>query len=108
MSKVYQPKSNQLPHNLYMFIIYTIKDYSRMKRTYRALDPGADPDYKHELERQIAAIERALLEVPEDIRTDVLLNITDEQPRRKDIPIRLFKYYKQKLITDIAANLRLR
>ena len=127
MAKEYQQKSNTLPHTLYMKVIYTVRDYSRMKAEYESIaeaspdppdgmpkgsgisDPTADKALKlEELGRQIRAVEEGLAIVPEEYRKQIYNNIVYRIPYDiRYTSYRTYGYHKQKMIATIARSLRI-
>ena len=84
----YQPKKNNpyiLPSNLYMRMLYLVRDYNRLKEEYTNIihetphndgmpkgnmtgDPTLEKVLKTEsISREVGAVEQALYQVPQDI-----------------------------------------
>lgn len=85
-----------LPHNLYMQVLYIIRDYDRLKEEYTAiLESGSAPGYVIAprgggapssptevkamllagISTEMHAVEQALLDIAEEYRKPLLLNI---------------------------------
>ena len=92
----YQPKKNNpyiLPSNLYMRMLYLVRDYNRLKEEYANIlhemphndgmpkgnmtgDPTLEKVLKTEsISREVGAVEQALYQVPQEYRKGVFDNI---------------------------------
>lgn len=97
--KEYQSKKNnpyKLPHHLYMRIIYTIRDYERLKDT-------SAPSAK----KEASAIENALFKIPDFYREGVIENIINGSRYPMGADERTFRRYKQRYIYLVADMLSL-
>lgn len=127
MAKEYQPKTKySLPHNLYMQMIYLVRDYDRMKTEYAMLveespppsdglpngsgtgDPTAAKAIKLEdLGRRIRAVEAGLDTVPDEYRRSVYLNIVYRTPYdTRYASWNTYRYHKAKMIWTVYQKLR--
>lgn len=98
----YQRKKNnpyQLPHTLYMRMLYLVRDYPRLMEERRDILYGSSPSLDGmprgtdistptesraialaAVEQECSAVEQALREIPEEYRAAVLDNITKNAP----------------------------
>lgn len=123
MPKEYQLKKHtnyRLPHNLYMRVIYIIRDYDRLKREYESditekprADDGVVPfvttrhiskptenkalslEQKH---TEIHAIKNALDLIPREYRNAVMANIIHRRRYPPHAHTRTYSTYRQRLI----------
>lgn len=96
----YQRKKNnpwRLPQNLYMRVLYTIRDYNRIK---------AEQNTEAHLS-EISAIETALLDIPEFFRESILNNILYDSYFPLGADERTYRRYKQRYIYSVAKYLNL-
>lgn len=73
----YRPKKNTiytLPENVYMMMIFTVRDYQRMKEELQSNRP-----IPRSYTLEINAIEKALEDLPEEYRKDIWDNIVDNR-----------------------------
>lgn len=98
----YQGKRNNpyiLPHNLYMRMVYMIRDYERMKNIAGKLK-------NCQIETEIEAVETALEKIPEFYRLPIYQNVVDGERYPVGADERTFRRYKQKFIYYVAKELR--
>lgn len=127
MSKVYQPKTEKwIPHNLYMQIIYIIRDYDRLKasiddkilesppppdgmpRGSGTGDPTANRARKLELlMEQIRGIENAIRCIPEEYRQPILDNIKNYTRFPDYADRKTWSRWKGALIRKVGENLNM-
>ena len=125
----YQKKRNNpyiLPHNLYMSVLYIIRDYERLKSereyilTASPLPPDGQPrgmsisnpteDKAMKLiavSSQIDVVDKALRTVPKEYRKGVMDNILYESWYPIDAGVRTYQYWKQRFIYYVAKNMKL-
>jgi len=91
MARIYKPKESEkwIPHNLYMSIIYQIRDYDRQKAELDAFRESADRGHNPterkgikivQMGRTVSAIEHALEDIPEEYRVGVWEHIVKGTP----------------------------
>lgn len=127
MPKEYQPKQHSLPHNVYMQVIYLVRDYERMKAEYASIteaspppldgvprgsgisDPTSDKAIRlEELGRRIRAVEAGLGTVPEEYRKGVYNNIVHRIPYdTRYASYETYRYHRRKAVRTIAREMRL-
>ena len=120
-----QPRYSSLPHNLYMQVIYLIRDYDRMKAEYESIvdespqppdgmprTPGvSDPTSAkairlEELGKRIHAVESGIEIVPNEYRKSLWKNIVYRIPYdTRYTSYRTYGYHKNKMIVTIARNM---
>lgn len=101
MSKIYYPRSLDIPRELYFSTIWFIRGYDRMKEEAEELlimpprldgmpkgNGKSDPTYaaaerRASVLKDIKAIEDALEEIPEEYRTAVFENVAHQVPEYK-------------------------
>lgn len=126
MGKIYQPSQDKwIPHNLYMRIIYIIRDYERLRiqrddileespappdgmpRGTGTSDPVFQKTLKLEaLSEEVKSIESAINAIPEEYRRGVLDNINGVRfPDYADL--KTWKVWKRRLIYKVGENLKL-
>ncbi len=116
MAKVYQPIESEkwIPHNLYMAIIYHIRDYDRQKAElegYRqSSDKGRNPTEKKgvklaQMSRMISAIDHAIETVPEEYRSGIWEHIVNDKPYPDYAGAKTWRRWKLVLIRKIGENL---
>lgn len=95
----YKYKNNLLSHNVYMQCLYKVRDYDRLKIEYQELvhasnqpsdgqpkgnqtgNPTERKAYRLiAIHKELEAIERALLCIPEEYRTGIMNNICYQIP----------------------------
>lgn len=127
MAKEYQPKTKKysLPHNVYMQMVYMVRDYERMKAEYKSLldetpppfkdsdglavDPTAEKAIRREdLYRRLKAVESGLASIPEEYRPSIYNNVV-YRIRYDDryTSYRTYGYHKAKMMWTIAHELRM-
>lgn len=124
----YQRQKNNpylLPHNVYMQVLYLIRDYERLKEEYNEL--LYDPAYKFDDRRRVIggisrpvenkaltlanisvktrAIENAIASIPEHYRRGVWQNIMNGQHYPEGADVRTWQTYKQRFIYYTAKNM---
>ena len=123
----YQAKNNnpyRLPHNLYMRMLYLIKDYERLKEERKEImysSPVMDgmprgngistpTENKGEalaaIETEIRAIENAALEIPEEYRGEIVRHIIRKEPYPYTAGEATWKRWQARLVYYTAKNLR--
>lgn len=107
MARYYKPKGLEIPYNLYMQLVFLVKDYERMTDERGALIAGENPSREYVLNRYIAAVDHALNRMPEEYRRAVYSSIAHDAPRPADLNIQTFKYYRRQVFKDIRAYLGL-
>ena len=127
MAKEHQPrksKSYLLPHNLYMRMLYIIRDYDRLKDEYhdmanisarRLTDKISGSEIsKHTENRaikrtqileELEAIEQALIKIPQEYRQGIKHNIIYRSWFPGDAGISTYRRWKQRFIYYVAENL---
>lgn len=93
----YQPQKNnpyKLPHNLYMQMLYLVRDYNRL------VENGIRPE-------ATAAVDRALQVVPTEYRRGVWDNIVYCAAYPMDAGEATYKRWRCRFIYNIAKNLKL-
>ena len=126
--KEYQRKRNnpyQLPHNVYMRVLYHIRDYERMKaerqeilyatpvfdgqpRGNRVSSPTENRAIRlARVDEDCEALEQALVEIPPEYRTAVMNNICRQYPYPCDADYSTYSRWRQRLISFTAKNLGL-
>ncbi len=126
--KEYQPVKNnpyRLPHNLYMRVLYHIRDYDRLKSERqelfysspvndgmpRANSVGTPTESKAirlaKLEEDCKAVEQALIQVPLEYRKGVLNNICYGSPYPIDAAYSTYSRWRQRFIFWTAEKLNL-
>lgn len=83
----------KLPHNIYMQVLYTIRDYDRLREERKDIllsvpdsaSPEGDPTANRALQlakvnERLEAIDRAIREIPEEYRRGVWNNIAHAAP----------------------------
>lgn len=126
--KEYQRKRNnpyRLPHNLYMRVLYLIRDYDRLKSerqeilyaspvndgmprgnaTFSATESKAIRLAR--LDEDCKAVEQALIQVPMEYRRGVLNNICYGSPYPIDAGCETYGRWRRRFIYWIAENLNL-
>ena len=94
MAREYQKNKNNpylLPHNLYMRVLYIVRDYDRIKAIQST-----------SASKEVSAVKKALSKLPADIGQAVMKNIS-EDGGDAEINLRL----KRRFIYDVAKNLHL-
>ena len=113
-----------LPHNLYMQVLYIIRDYDRLKDEYHELvDISArrlvDKITGNEIEKhtenraikriqileKLKAIEQALINIPQEYRQGIKHNIMYKSWYPNDAGISTYRRWKQRFIYYVAENL---
>jgi hypothetical protein len=129
MAKEYQAKKNNphlLPHNIYMQVLYVVRDYDRLKDEYASLDgysahplsgtprsgglsnPTEDKGVRRAyIHGNLHAIEQALMRVPSEYRDGVMWNVTHRAHYPKDADAATYRRWKQRFIYQVAKNLEI-
>lgn len=126
--KEYQRKRNnpyRLPHNLYMRVLYLIRDYDRLKSERQEIlyaSPVNDGMPRGNatsstteskairlarLDEDCKAVEQALIQVPTEYRRGVLNNICYGSQFPFDASYSTYKRWRQRLIFWTAENMNL-
>ncbi|MBP3249971.1 MAG: hypothetical protein J6M48_06425 [Ruminococcus sp.] len=123
----YQRQKNnpyKLPHNLYMRMLYLVRDYERIRSEREDIlgaSPPADglpnsalgnPTEQKAirlamLDRECEAVSRALGTVPEEYRRGILNNICYGSPYPYTAHRNTYSYWRTRLLNNIAKNLGL-
>ena len=129
MPRNYQRKKNNpylLPHNLYMRVLYIVKDYDRLKDEYHAiLDSGAAAGVVNAntggapltptedkairlalISDELHAIEQALMMIPDEYRQGVKHNVMYGAWYPGDADERTYRRWKQCFINQVARRLK--
>lgn len=122
----YQPKRKnpyKLPHNLYMRVLYLIRDYERIRLERQDILFGSssgDGQPKGNaffsateskairmacLEDECRAVERAIAHIPQEYRNGVIGNICHKTAFPGDAGYSTYKRWRQRLIYWTARNL---
>lgn len=122
----YQPKKNntyQLPHDLYMRMLYLVRDYDRMKKeaseiasSYPILsgqpsknsisDPTGEKAVRlAAINRDCDAVDRALKQIPEEYRKGVIGHMLYKTPYPIDAGEATYKRWRCRFIYYVAKNL---
>lgn len=127
MPRDYQPRYDPLPHNVYMQVLYLIRDYDRMKAEYDTAvdespqppdgmprssgpsDPTANKAIRlDDLGRRIRAVEAGIETIPEEYRKSIWNNICYRIPYdTRYTSYQTFRYHRQKMILTIARRMSL-
>ena len=129
MPRNYQRTKNNpylLPHNLYMRVLYIIKDYDRLKDEYQTiLDSGgsamggrragsgtSNPTENKAIRLaaisdELHAIEGALIEIPQEYRQGVLSAIKYRTPYPDTAGYKTWQRWRQRFIWHVAKNMRI-
>jgi hypothetical protein len=135
--KIYQPQKNnpyKLPHNLYMQMVYLLRDYDRQIRELEELryniaherpeieegmprgcgtsNPTQKKAFKiiamsEELTDRCKAVEQALIEIPSEYRSGVMNNICYGCAYPYDAHYNTYRNWRRRLLYKIAENLLL-
>lgn len=125
MPRDYQPRYDPLPHNVYMQVLYLIRDYDRMKAEYDSLveespsppdgmprgsvtsDPTGNKAVRlEELGRKIRAVEAGRDIVPEEYRKGIWNNIVYRLPYdTRYTSYRTYRYHRKKMLMTIAKRM---
>jgi len=116
MARIYTPKESEkwIPHNLYMSIIYQIRDYDRQKAELDAFRESADRGHNPterkgikivQMGRTVSAIEHALEDIPKEYRPDVWAHIVNGAPYPDYANIKTWRKYKLLFIRLVGENL---
>ena len=126
MPRNYQPKHNNpyvLPHNLYMHVLYLVRDYDRLKtqqddiifssgvsdgmpRGTQTGDPTGNKAIQVSfLSSQIQAIENALLKIPAEYRKGVFDQIRYGGWFPFDADASTYRRWKQRFLYWVCVNL---
>ncbi len=127
MPRHYQRTKNNpysLPHNLYMRVLYVIRDYDRMKEEQRNLlhpaspealilsargkpgDPTASKAVKLAMmSRETEAIDGAMRKIPEEYRRGVWRNVVLACPFPLDADTSTYSRWRQRFIYHVAQQL---
>lgn len=127
MPREYQRTKNNpylLPHNLYMRVLYIIKDYDRLKDEYHAIldsssappdgmpkgsgtsSPTEDKGIKLALiSDELHAIEQALMTVPEEYRHGVKQNVLYGAWYPQGGTVRTYQRWKQRFVYHVAKRM---
>lgn len=115
----------QLPHNLYMRVLYHIRDYDRLKFERQEVlhsSPCLDGQPKGDsaasstenkairlmkLEEDCAAVDQALTQIPQEYRLGVMNNICYRSPYPIDAGYATYARWRRRLIYLTAKNLKL-
>lgn len=115
----------QLPHNLYMRVLYHIRDYDRLKAErqevlYSSACPDGQPKGNSvtsstenkalrlmKLEEDCAAVDQALIQIPPEYRTGVMNNICYRSPYPIDADYSTYARWRRRLIYFTAKKLNL-
>lgn len=124
-AKDYVPKYQSLPHNVYMQVLYLIRDYDRMKAEYNAVvdespvppdgaggksgpsDPTGNKAVKLEsLGRKISAVETGLNAIPEEYRKAIYNNIVYRIPYdTRYTSYYTYRYHRSRAMRVVARKL---
>ena len=115
-----------LPHNLYMRVLYIIKDYDRLKEEYREMSqysapllsgmPGKGEQVDATEEKgirlamlfgELHAIDQAKMMIPGEYREHVILNITQGVRYPDFAHYNTWRYNKYKLCYNVAKILKM-
>ena len=127
MARNYQHTKNNphwLPHNVYMRVIYIVRDYDRMKQEQSALihstpaqqggsrsGLGNPTENKAiilaQMSRETDAVDRALAEIPEEYRRGVFRSAAYRDPYPITANESTWRRWKYRFTYAIAQNLRL-
>lgn len=128
MSKEYQCRTNNpyhLPHNLYMRVLYHIRDYDRLKSERENLyypssigdglphgsgigTPTEDKAIRlAKLDDECKVVEQALVRVPYEYRSGIFNNICYGSPFPLDASYATYKRWRQRLVYWTAKNMNL-
>ncbi len=125
MARDYQPRNCPLPHNVYMQVLYLIRDFDRMKAEYdTAVDESPSPPdgmprgsgtsdptgnkavRLEELGRKIRAIEAGLNVIPEEYRKSIWNNIVHRIPYdTRYTSYKVYRYHRKKMMITIARQM---
>lgn len=123
----YQKQKNnpyKLPHNLYMRMLYLVRDYERLRSEREdILNSSPVPDgIPHSgtgnpteqkaiklamLDRECDAVTKALNKVPEEYRKAIINNICYGSPYPYIAHRNTYSYWRTKLLNSVAQNLNL-
>lgn len=130
MPRNYQCKKNndyRLPHNVYVQVIYAVRDYDRLKNERKKLLHGSPPPPDGmprgkgeagsptekralrlaEIEVRLEAIDAAIKTIPLEYRKGVLNNLIYWARYPADADMRTYRRYKQRVVYEIAKKLYL-
>jgi hypothetical protein len=115
-----------LPHNLYMRVLYTIRDYDRVRGEYDALLHGSPPKLAERapgggsarpaedkavrlaaMSGEIHAVEQALMAVPEEYRRGLMDNICHGAPYPDTAHYNTWRYWRYRFAWHVAKRLKL-
>ena len=125
--KIYQRQKNnpyKLPHNLYMRILYLVRDYERLRSVRKDIIHGSPSSdgMPHTglgnptenkgiklaaLDTDISAIERAIEAVPQEYRKGIMDNICYGSPYPYTAHRNTYSYWRTRMLNSIARNLGL-
>ncbi len=123
----YQRKKNnpyRLPHNLYMRVLYLVRDYERLQAIRREIllespSPDGTPHSgigsptegkalrMYAIGQECDAVERALAAVPAEYRRGILANICRRAPYPSDAGSETYGRWRRKFLYQVAKNLHL-
>lgn len=113
----YQRQKNnpyKLPHNLYMRMLYTVRDYERIKAEREEIMHGEyygrNPTESRgiRLASMVAscdAVDKALQEIPKEYRNGVWCNVCYQKPYPIDAGEATYARYRGKFLYMVAKNL---
>ncbi len=121
----YQPQKNnpyKLPHNLYMRMLYLIRDYDRMRLEREDILHGSpandgipcagigNPTENKAIRlmsmgSECEAVERAITKIPEEYRKGVWNNVCYKTPYPTDAGEATYKRWRCRFIYNVAKNL---
>ena len=122
----YQPKKNneyKLPHDLYMRMLYLVRDYERMKSEAKEIAnsipmPSEQPSKNSfsdptgnkairlaTINRDCDAVEQALEQIPEEYRKGVIGHMLYKSPYPIDAGEATYKRWRCRFIYYVAKNL---
>lgn len=116
--------SYKMPHNLYMRMLYLVRDYERLK-SVRADILHSSPEHDGQphnglgnptetkgiklamLGNECSAVEKALKDIPEEYRKGIMDNICHEIPYPYTAHRNTYSYWRLKMLNGVAKNLNL-
>lgn len=127
MPKIYQPKPDRwIPHNLYMQIIYIIRDYDRLKASQDDVilesppppdgmpkgngtgDPTSSKAFKLAMEHdKVGGIEKAMKTIPPEYLHPILDNINNQTKLPDYADRKTWSRWKGTLIRRVGENLNM-
>ena len=116
MAKIYQPQESEkwIPHNLYMAIIYHIRDYDRQKEELEncrsSVGRGRNPTEKKGLKvikmgQMVSAIDCAMECIPPEYRSGLWEHIVNGVPYPDYAALATWRRHKLALVRLVGENL---